>query len=87
MAVDKVFGVWLSGPNCSDLKKEKKYAVGIMEVRGPTFVGGTFKARQHMKKFDLKSCDGLKLLIQFLKDGNGAPRSRRREDSSSPQSR
>lgn len=69
--VDRVFGFWVCGPNCKDLKKNSnnKYAVGIMEVQAPTALGEIFTGKQYMDMYDLTSNDGLKLLLQFLKDG------------------
>lgn len=47
-------------------------AVGIMEVRGPDPHGKIFNGKQYTERFELTSDDGIKLLIDFLKNGNRA---------------
>jgi len=72
--VDRVFGFWVCGPNCKDLRKNDidRYAVGIMEVKSPTALGEIFTGGQYTDAFEVTSSDGLNLLLQFLKDGNKA---------------
>ena len=70
--MDRVYGFWLCGPTCSDLKPGQNYAVGIMELVAPQSLGDIFRGKQYVEKFHNSSLDGIKLLVNFLTQGRTA---------------